>query len=125
MQRADEYIQSWCYWESRFYDNKENVRMGDVKLISRTYAQAVAGIIKRMFFDPHNSNFYLDYIPQRSSSELGRTTEIYLNEKIHYPKGYTIDTQRGDIDVIKNHNQILIKHSNNNLNIVNIVIKPV
>lgn len=53
----------------------------------RTYAYAIAGMPKRMQFDPETSNFSLEYVVDKS---ISAPTEIYLNSEWYYPSGYTI-----------------------------------
>jgi hypothetical protein len=70
-----------------------------VKALSRTYAQAIAGVLfqisnsniqipMEMVFNPDNSYFKLIYIINKKS---GGPTEIYLNEALYYSNGFTVE----------------------------------
>ncbi len=59
--------------------------MGMVSTLSRTYAQAVAGITSRMFYSTSTSQFELEYMVNAAATA---PTEIYLNEELHYPNGF-------------------------------------
>ena len=58
-----------------------------LKMISRTYAQAVAGEIIETFFNTTTAEFLLSYTLNASCT---LPTEIYLNEALHYPNGYDV-----------------------------------
>ena len=58
-----------------------------LKMISRTYAQAVAGEITETFFNTTTAEFLLSYT---LNSACTLPTEIYLNEALHYPNGYNV-----------------------------------
>eukprot|EP00928_Gymnodinium_smaydae_P041257 TRINITY_DN27933_c0_g1_i3.p1 TRINITY_DN27933_c0_g1~~TRINITY_DN27933_c0_g1_i3.p1 ORF type:complete len:575 (-),score=99.62 TRINITY_DN27933_c0_g1_i3:157-1833(-) len=100
---ADQNMQSWAYWELKLfkdfttqndqeslYDAQGKVQEMKVKLLSRTYAQAVAGIPTRMEFSPGNATFQLDFI---LASSPAAPTIIYMNEALHYPHGYKIEVE--------------------------------
>jgi len=76
---ADEYIQSWTYWQFKtyndittqaytgnvsaesFYAEDGSLEMNKVKALSRTYAPAIAGTPTWHFFNAHNAMFELHY----------------------------------------------------------------
>jgi len=97
---ADNFLQGWAYWQFKYYAdlttsgtgegfyNKDGVlEENKVKALSRTYPQAVAGIPIYIEFHPENGKFELDY---HINPSIVLPTEIYLNEKYYYPKGYTV-----------------------------------
>ena len=43
------------------YDQNGNLEIAKVKALSRTYAQAIAGVPISMIFDPNTSHFHLSY----------------------------------------------------------------
>lgn len=60
--------------------------LAEVATLSRTYAQAVAGVTQSMAFDSSSKLFTLVFAP---SASITAPTEIYLNEAVHYPSGFT------------------------------------
>ncbi|XP_065883588.1 endoglycoceramidase-like isoform X2 [Dysidea avara] len=98
--------QSWLGWEykpyvcitgcgrSLWYPNG-TMNMPVAKALSRTYAQAIAGNGVEMTFNHITSEFKLHYkIYESCTSNL---TEIYMNEELHYPRGYTATVTPKDI----------------------------
>ena len=95
---ADKYLQSWIGWtyksftnytgqnEMYFYNEDGSIVINEIKVVSRSYPQAVAGETKRMFFDPVNKTMELEYV----SCNCGET-EIYFNQNLHYSDGYVIE----------------------------------
>lgn len=100
---ADDHFQSWAYWSLKdFHDFTTMDKTGPIyavdgtleqaklKFLSRTYAQAIAGVPSKMTFDPQTASFLLRYRAEWCS---GAPTEIYLNEKLHYPIGYSVSVE--------------------------------
>ena len=91
----DEYQQSWLGWDYKngnFYHENFTVNNDYIQVISRTYAQAVAGNTKTMKFDSKTKVFTLVF---EACAECGET-EIYLNEDLHYEDGFDVNVN--DID---------------------------
>jgi len=99
MDIADGYLQSWSYWQLKFfhdlttansaeslYDGNGNLEETKLKHLCRTYAQAIAGTPLGMSFKFKTGAFKLSYKATISSAP----TVIYLNEEMHYPQGYDI-----------------------------------
>jgi len=97
---ADAFFQSWAYWQFKYFAdlttsgtgegfyNKEGVlEENKLKALSRSYPQAVAGLPTYFSFEPRNAEFKLEY---HIDLAITQPTEIYLNEKYYYPKGYTV-----------------------------------
>jgi len=97
---ADSFFQSWSYWqfkfyndittqgpEESFYDSDGNLETDKVKTLSRSYAQAIAGIPIIMSFDPETSNFILTY---QINPSIEGPTEIYINEDFYYSNGFGV-----------------------------------
>ena len=61
-----------------------SINVEELRVISRTYAQAVAGDIVSMSFNSTTSDFTLIFSPSKSTT---LPTEIYLNEALFYPNG--------------------------------------
>lgn len=97
---ADDNLQSWTYWQLKqfhdlttanraesLYDEDGKLEMAKLKLLSRTYAQAIAGKPQRMIFQSWDAFFKLTW----NASVTTAPTEIYLNEALHYPLGYDVE----------------------------------
>src|SRR4051812_5169943 len=75
MDQADKHIQSWAYWQYKYFDDittqggggeslwfpNGTLDTGKVKILSRTYAQAIAGVPTQQSFDVENGNYALTY----------------------------------------------------------------
>lgn len=98
LEMADDGLQSWAYWQLKlygdittendqesFYDSNGQIHQQKLRLLSRTYAQAIAGDPTRMFFDAETGFFDLEFT---ASARQSAPTEIYLNEDIYYPSGF-------------------------------------
>jgi len=98
--RADARLQSWDYWQFKyfedittanhlesFYREDGTLEEAKVRALSRTYAPAIAGVPTKMEFVPATSAFTLQY---KANANARLPTEIYLNEKYYYPKGFTV-----------------------------------
>eukprot|EP01125_Pyxidicula_operculata_P000383 TRINITY_DN1041_c0_g1_i6.p1 TRINITY_DN1041_c0_g1~~TRINITY_DN1041_c0_g1_i6.p1 ORF type:complete len:379 (+),score=54.65 TRINITY_DN1041_c0_g1_i6:304-1440(+) len=95
---ADQYFQSWLFWHYKsfappgpdyfgaYYANG-TMNLEYVSIISRTYATAIAGHSQLMSFNTTTKEFILEY---RVNTVCTLPTEIYLNEKMHYPNGYIV-----------------------------------
>eukprot|EP00931_Biecheleriopsis_adriatica_P046583 TRINITY_DN26773_c0_g2_i1.p1 TRINITY_DN26773_c0_g2~~TRINITY_DN26773_c0_g2_i1.p1 ORF type:complete len:534 (-),score=75.58 TRINITY_DN26773_c0_g2_i1:86-1687(-) len=94
---ADANMQSWSYWQLKqfhdittanaaesLYDEHGQLESAKLKLLSRTYAQAIGGDALHMSFQSTDALFELEY----NASVTTAPTEIYLNEAMHYPQGY-------------------------------------
>jgi len=98
-QEADKHLQSWTYWQYKFYNDittqspGESLFNGDspvenkVKSLARTYAQAIAGIPTYMHFDNETSRFELR---MNVNTEITEPTVIYLSETYYYPHGIEV-----------------------------------
>jgi len=102
LQTADDHLQSWTYWMLKkyddfttanaaesLYDDAGKLEVAKLKTLSRTYAQAIAGLPGRMTFDPGTAEFHLDFVATVTSAP----TVIYLNEDLYYPNGYVVEVQ--------------------------------
>ena len=57
-----------------------------VSALARTYAQAVAGSTLSMAFNATTNAFVLQFT---ANPKVAAPTIVYLNEAMHYPKGYS------------------------------------
>lgn len=99
---ADKYLQSWAYWQYKGYGDfttqsstaeglwfeNGTIQNEKVKMLSRSYAQAVSGRFVSQSFDPTTGNFTVTFTSDPSL--VGQSTIIYINEKYYYPAGFTV-----------------------------------
>ncbi len=104
--KADELLIGWQYWQyknfndpttesqgsgsqSLFADDTDlgSAKIGKLKLLSRTYPQATAGIPKALSFDPDSAAFEYRYTPRAARG----STEIFVPVALHYPQGYRVE----------------------------------
>jgi endoglycosylceramidase len=98
---ADTAFQSWAYWQFKdfdditsssgpiesFYNADGALQLNKLASLSRTYATAIAGRPTLMKFDTKTKQFQLVY---KYNAGTSGATEIYLNEAIHYPRGFAV-----------------------------------
>jgi endoglycosylceramidase len=93
---ADRHLVGWTYWSWRYYADPtgsaaESVVMADgrvrstARVLSRVYAEAVAGIPRSMSYDPRTARFILSY---RARGRTRGQTVIVVPTGILYPHGY-------------------------------------
>jgi len=98
LESMDLHKQSWTGWEYKpfvpitgwgwgFFNPNGSIDDIIVKTFSRTYAYAIAGTVQSTYFDWKTSQFYLQYTIKPSCT---LPTEIYLSEKLYYPRGFNI-----------------------------------
>ncbi|CAF0742966.1 unnamed protein product [Adineta ricciae] len=101
---ADDYLQSWSYWQFKkyedlttaaspattesFYTEDGKLEVNKVRALSRSYAQAIAGLPVSMMFDPKTAVFQLTFI---INTDIHQPTVVYINEDLNYPQGNNID----------------------------------
>lgn len=100
LDKCDETVQSWLLWEYKpFFGNKTGwsnsiwsangtLNMEYVSLLSRTYAKVVAGTTIVQSFNNRTNSYLLVY--RGNHLVTANTTKIYLNEGVHYPRGFTV-----------------------------------
>ncbi|CAK9048885.1 Endoglycoceramidase (EGCase) (Glycosphingolipid-specific enzyme) (GSL-specific enzyme) [Durusdinium trenchii] len=95
---ADKHFQSWSYWQLKTFRDfttsntaeaiftpDGQVEINKLSALSRTYAPAIAGRPLKMEYDSFKRSFVLDYVATVKEAP----TEIYLNEDLHFPGGYS------------------------------------
>eukprot|EP00005_Dracoamoeba_jomungandri_P000139 CAMPEP_0174253230 /NCGR_PEP_ID=MMETSP0439-20130205/2606_1 /TAXON_ID=0 /ORGANISM="Stereomyxa ramosa, Strain Chinc5" /LENGTH=525 /DNA_ID=CAMNT_0015334145 /DNA_START=19 /DNA_END=1596 /DNA_ORIENTATION=- len=101
---ADKYLQSWTYWQFKFYhdlttdtgsgesfyDENGKLQKEKVKMLSRSYAQAIAGVPLSQSFDTDTSLYRLSFSLDPS---ISAPTVVYINEQYYYPNGFSVTTQ--------------------------------
>lgn len=102
---ADKHHQSWIYWQFKYYEdittctpsgeslynNDGSVCEDKVRILSRTYPQAVAGLIHEYNFNLRTAEFSLSYTSQPTQGD----TVIYYNRQVHYPTGVVVQVTDG------------------------------
>lgn len=109
LDKIDAHLQSWAYWQFKYYEdyttadsaeplyNRDGtLEVEKLKVLSRTYAQAVAGVPINMGFDSKSADFYFIYEANATQAVQNLPTEIYLNEALHYPGGFDIEVLPSD-----------------------------
>lgn len=97
---ADKRLQSWTYWQFKYYDDITTAGQGEslynlqgqlevdkLKALSRTYAQAIAGVPSVMKFNVEDGAFSLVF---DINTSITQPTIIYLNEALYYPNGFMV-----------------------------------
>eukprot|EP00602_Paraphysomonas_sp_CaronLab_P009215 CAMPEP_0185034546 /NCGR_PEP_ID=MMETSP1103-20130426/24526_1 /TAXON_ID=36769 /ORGANISM="Paraphysomonas bandaiensis, Strain Caron Lab Isolate" /LENGTH=479 /DNA_ID=CAMNT_0027571247 /DNA_START=163 /DNA_END=1602 /DNA_ORIENTATION=+ len=125
---VDEHAQSWMYWQFKYYHDitTMNPQRGSLysdngqpsvpklRILSRTYPQAVAGRNPTYSFNNKNGHFTLTYAPYIGSAEdsMFRTTEIFYNAELFYPNGVQVEIKSGgNVEVKCGHlNHLYLVH---------------
>lgn len=102
MRLLDEFRMSWLGWEYKTYVRKTGwgdglfdektglMRRKMAVLYSRPYATAVMGTIHAMSYNDESGYFYLSWtVPANTTGK--HPTEVSLNTKWHYPRGYMVE----------------------------------
>jgi len=93
---ADAELVGWTYWAWKYYDDptgsraeallgSDGVLFPTARVLSRTYAEAIAGQPLSTSFAPSTGRFTLTYTPNPS---VRAPTVIFVPTAIHYPRGY-------------------------------------
>lgn len=123
---ADEQLIGWQYWhyknwsdpttqsqtsgaQSLFTDDEDlsTVKLDKLKILSRTYPQATAGIPVALSFDPDTAEFSYRYTPRASAT---MPTEIYVPVALHYPQGYLATVSGATITSAPDAPRLLLKN---------------
>ncbi len=104
---ADKHLMGWTHWAYKFWndpttaDRKQglfaedtdlsSVKKAKVRLLVRTYAQAVAGTPLVMRFKPGSGRFWFRFRPDRT---ITAPTRIFVSP-LHYPHGYRVSVEHG------------------------------
>jgi hypothetical protein len=104
---ADRHLMGWTHWAYKFWNDPTtadgdqglftddtdltSVKRAKVRVLVRTYAQAVAGTPLVMRFRPGTGRFWFRYRPDRS---VTAPTRIFVSP-LHYPHGFTVAVEHG------------------------------
>jgi len=98
---ADSELQSWTYWQFKYYNDPTTaggsaesfyfpngtLMTEKVNVLSRTFAQSVAGTITKQSFNIDSAIYELEWIV---NATISQPTVIYFNNEAYYPNGYDI-----------------------------------
>ncbi|ELU18520.1 hypothetical protein CAPTEDRAFT_95004 [Capitella teleta] len=87
LQQADDNLQSWTYWDSKFFNSNGDPRLEVVRPFSRPYPVAVAGKPMSMSFVIDTGRFNFTFL---CDPTINAATEIFI-PKLHYPHGITVN----------------------------------
>jgi len=100
MNEAEQRLQSFSYWQFKFfedltsqnsleslYDTNGQLELNKVSTLSRTYFRAVTGTLLFSYFDPYGGRYTATF---SLNTGIFTSSEIYLNEDIHYPNGFSV-----------------------------------
>ena len=99
----DRELVGWTYWSWKYYDDPTGsadealvARTGrlraSAKVLSQTYAEAIAGTPLSMSFDPTTGRFLLRYRARRTKEP----TLVVVASEEHYPDGYCVHVAGGE-----------------------------
>ena len=74
---ADNYMESWTYWDSDFYDGNYQINYQLVDLFSRVYPMSTAGIPSGFFYNTTTKIFIYQYTVDPT---IQQPTEIFIPE---------------------------------------------
>ncbi|KAI9206222.1 glycoside hydrolase superfamily [Polychytrium aggregatum] len=117
---ADKHFQSWIGWEYKrfvpitgfgdfmFDPQTGELVKGFVPLLSRPFAQAIAGRALSMSFDPETKQFDLEY--ELIQSSRTSVTEIRFLKRVQYPNGFQVKVKpsKGITWEVSPHNDGLV-----------------
>ena len=91
LHEADRYLQSWTYWDSRFFGVDGQARLEVVRPFARVYVRAVAGEPISMTYYTDTHEFLLFY---NLNPRIPAPTEIVV-PVMHYPGGFSVQLPDG------------------------------
>jgi len=133
---ADRQLHSWAYWqfkynndittvagpEEGFYDLDGRLQTQKVAALSRTYAPYIAGRASSMRYDAKSGAFRLVYVLEANTRALA--TEVYINEKLIYPRGAAVHAVGGVVSREVNKIQVLAKDDQPTGAVVDVAVAP-
>ena len=104
---ADRHLMGWTHWAYKRWDDPttadgdqglfvddtdlSSVKQAKVRVLVRTYAQAIAGTPRVMRFRPGSGRFWLRFKPGPS---ISAPTRVFVSP-LHYPHGYRVAVEHG------------------------------
>lgn len=124
---ADERLIGWQYWAYKNWsdpttesqtsggqslfardDDLSSVKLDKLRVLSRAYPQATAGIPQQLSFDPDTGAFSYRYTPRAAAGP----TEIFVPVALHYPAGYTVTVTGARVISAANVSPLLLENFN-------------
>eukprot|EP00052_Salpingoeca_macrocollata_P020108 m.168383 g.168383 ORF g.168383 m.168383 type:complete len:131 (-) comp21159_c0_seq6:38-430(-) len=97
------------------------IDMAAVAALSRTYPQATAGRLHSVLFDPTTALFEMYFLP---SAQCQLPTDIYLNEAVFYPHGYTVSLSSSAASYTTSKNHVYVRVGAAETGLVRVLIQP-
>lgn len=107
---SDRYLQSWCYWDTNFYDNKTLQIIPEiVNIFSRVYPIAINGIPQSLFYNVTTKEFIFKFqLNANSVHDAKLPTEIFIPPQV-YPHGFEVRLSHNlNWSYDKDNNRILV-----------------
>lgn len=123
--QADDQLTGWMYWHYKewadpttesgesggqglFADDADlsSVKLAKLKVLSRAYPQATAGVPLEMSFNPDTAEFAYRYAPRIASAP----TEIYVPVQLHYPAGYETQVSGARVISVPDSARLLLQN---------------
>jgi endoglycosylceramidase len=145
----DEYRQSWIYWQFKYYQDittctpigeslynaDSSVNEDKIRVLSRSYPQAVAGSEISYEFNPITALFKLSFLPLATlptavtASSAQITTAVYINREYNYPHGAIVTVSEGapiqiSCGKLKDKGLIYFKQTDPWASSVEVTVKP-
>ncbi|MEQ1439018.1 cellulase family glycosylhydrolase [Fontimonas sp. SYSU GA230001] len=121
--QADENLVGWQYWQYKNFDDPttesqdsgaqslfaddadlSTAKLDKLKILSRTYPQATAGVPLALSFDPDTAEFQYRYTPRAATAP----TEIFVPVALHYPNGYQVEVSGATLRSAANAPRLLL-----------------
>jgi endoglycosylceramidase len=123
---ADQFLVGWTYWSWKYYDDPTGsaaealvTHRGKIKrtsrVLSRTYAEAVAGLPTSMSFDPVTGAFHLAFDPNQ---KITRPTVIFVPVAMHYRRGYCATVHGGRVTSTANATLLTVANARRSTQVV-------
>ena len=115
---CDKYLQSWTYWDSRFYqdnNNNKQIQWPIVSLFSRVYPTLTNGIPMLVHFNTSTKHFTFVFLANASRwEEAIQTTEIFVPDHV-YLQGFqtTLEPSQFSWSFSKQTSRLLIYPNEN------------
>jgi endoglycosylceramidase len=89
---GDRYLQSWCYWDSNFYNNKTLQLIPEiVHTFSRVYPQSTNGLPQSIVFNSTSKEFIYKYkLNVTDLDEASQVPTVIVIPRHVYPHGFQV-----------------------------------
>ncbi|KAL5962965.1 Endoglycoceramidase [Taenia solium] len=101
MNGADAHLQSWTYWDARFFDEQENPIINQIESFARVYPMMTGGAPIILIFDVKNGSAFYAFSTTSLTVDLARNEEpiasIFIPIQTHYQHGYEFEVNPASI----------------------------